>query len=378
VARELETRLLGRKAVARTTDPQAYLYFLEARHHLLTNGADEYPKVRRLLEAALAIDPDYLEAWVGVSRLNFLARGEFPDRPADWPSVAKARRLSQEALDKATALDPANPAVLGFRGMLSAHDGDFVKAASYAAHAMRLAPDDPDVLFWATSIALRMRRPEIAVQLGERAVARDPRCMGCLLHLLNGYAALGRAAEADVRVQRFRVVSGGRDFWYTLGLVHLNAGDLDGALASFEHAPDRQVDSALQWHGRALALYALGRPAEAREARANFEARRRTDPSEELWIERAGLDAWMGAPDSAVATLEPPFADAVFFHRAQIASLPVFRKLDGHPAWEALLERYGIGTAQLAAIPFEIELPSDPRAGASAAGPVKDPRAPAP
>ena len=79
------------------------------------SSESSYRRQRELLEAAVAEDPDFVEAW---GRLNFvldevartiLQLGWFGDTEAERDAVfAETRQAAQKALDRAVALDPDN------------------------------------------------------------------------------------------------------------------------------------------------------------------------------------------------------------------------------------------------------------------------------
>src|SRR5262249_33960356 len=70
VVKELKVKLLGSAPKARTTDPKAYVLYLEARELGLQGTAEAFAKSDALLRQALEIDPRYAPAWDELAR-NF-------------------------------------------------------------------------------------------------------------------------------------------------------------------------------------------------------------------------------------------------------------------------------------------------------------------
>jgi TolB-like protein/Tfp pilus assembly protein PilF len=362
VARELEIQLLGSTPKVRQTNPQAYLAFLEGRYRLLSGSDEDWLEPARLaFETAIELDPEYADAWLGLARVIFLG-GPTPANVVAGgtvlPGVAGAsdpRRSLDGAIAKAAALDPDNPAIAGFQGMVAAQAGDFARAAALVSEGVRRAPDDPDVLFWAVSVGRRLRQFEAAAEVGLRAIENDPRCEICTVHTISSLIGAGRYADAERVIDAYRLrFDRTGAFWHTLGIARLLAGDATAALAGFESAADESEGEPLVWHGRALAWQALGRSDDAQRARSIFESL----ADDTGYASRlAELDAWFGHADAAVTRLEPLFATQPPFGRASIAESPLLRKLDGHPGWEALLRRHGLSDAQLATLPYSMQLP---------------------
>src|SRR5262249_49843819 len=71
VVKELRITLLGAAPKARTTDPQAYALYLQAKQVARQLTAESLAKSDELYRQVLAIDPRYAPAWVGQSS-NFI------------------------------------------------------------------------------------------------------------------------------------------------------------------------------------------------------------------------------------------------------------------------------------------------------------------
>ena len=69
--RRLKIKLLGAAPKARVTDPQAYALFLQARDDRPPVHAEAYGQSIDLFKQALALDPSYTAAWLGLGHVYF-------------------------------------------------------------------------------------------------------------------------------------------------------------------------------------------------------------------------------------------------------------------------------------------------------------------
>jgi adenylate cyclase len=161
VVTELKLALLGAQQPAkRQIDPELYSKYLLARQLRLAGSTESRQKSVELLQAVLAADPGYAQAWVDLAA-NYTALASngiytFAD------GYAKAR----DAANRALALDPSLAAA---HAMLSRvawdYEGNAADASRHIASAVALAPSDSDALYSAANFALgicrrgAMRRP---------------------------------------------------------------------------------------------------------------------------------------------------------------------------------------------------------------------------
>ena len=211
-------RQLSRPAQRRSTaDKDAYALYLQGRA-LTTRaiGDGVLSKAVELLEAALAIDPDFAAGWTALAEAHVYTAVYTPclDR------LEKSARMA-ECATRAIELDPAQGHA---RAMLGIHCwtlNDPVGALDLAHEAYRLEPHNPDVSLRLGSFLLYIGRTREALPYIEAAVDQDP---------INGrnYAMLS--------------------------VARLNLGEIDGAIA----AGQRMVDLGLPSMWLAVATAASG------------------------------------------------------------------------------------------------------------------------
>src|SRR4030095_5912864 len=133
VARKLGGRLSGadeqKIAKTYTSNPEAYQNYLKGRFHNLKNTPPDYLRAIPYLENAIALDPRYALAYVGLadSYRGFAIGGEL--EPTE--NLSKAKAAAQRALDIDNSLAEAH-AILGW---ITFFDWDWAAAENYRKRA---------------------------------------------------------------------------------------------------------------------------------------------------------------------------------------------------------------------------------------------------
>jgi adenylate cyclase len=349
VAKQLHLALLGETPKAREADPVAYLQVLQARQIMLLQQHQELQRAEALLQQALAIDPDYVDA---LFMLQFVYLEQLRARDPHDPDQREQRETLaarvEEVRARVMALDPGNPqlkASVAFELLAT----DLSRAARLIEEAARTNPHDVFVLFTAARVAADVGKLDAAIRLGEYVAARDPLFFWAHLNLAQDYFDAGRTEEALGRFEiavRLNPVAGA--VRWKLGLAKLMLGDPEGAVAEFESEPE----PVYRMHGLALAYHDLGRPEESAAMMAQLL------PTEaEVWpFGMARAYAWMGNADQAFHFLERT-AEQSPGYLGGVATNPLLRKLHEDPRWLPFLRSVGQAPAQLAAFEFHVEPP---------------------
>lgn len=362
VVRKLRLTLLGDLPKAKRVDPQAYLRYVQARQVFVGSDRD-WAVMERLLREALAIDPDYADAWVGLGMLYWQHRFQTPADPDPFfagMSAEEADRRSREALERALALDPDNAAGLAWMALRKSYvERDHAAAARLHTRSLELDPSHGDVLRLGAIFATLIRREDLMLRLGELSVERDPLCTICMGRLIDVYVQLDMLDEAE------RVIGSWtdpQDFVFSRAIVRLLKGDPAAALAIFER--DGAPQGTYLLRGKAMALHDLGRDA---EAAAELASLKQKTQAQDYALRVAQVYAWMGQKDLAVDWAEKQLEQAtptgyIFFF---VVADPILRrKLDGYPRWDELQRRYGVAPDQVERIEFAPVLPEPRVAGA--------------
>ncbi|MCZ6502993.1 MAG: tetratricopeptide repeat protein [Gammaproteobacteria bacterium] len=343
VVRQLRLTLLDSTSPAPRANPQAYVLFLQAQQISTLQRQDYYPKALALVEQALEISPDYVDALV----LQFTLKGS-----AGAYQVGGATRdepEEDEALDRILTLDPDNPQIKSWMAGKRASEGDFTGAARLLEEAADSDPYDPFVLFNSARLADAIGKTGLAVRLGEYIATRDPLIFWAQLNLAGYYFRDGRIEDALRQYETTLSINekAGAVRW-KYGLARLMAGNPEDSLAEFE----RDENPVYRLHGQVLAYHDLGREEESAAA-----LRELTKTQEEVWpYGLARAHAWIGNPDEAFRYLEATVERTPGF-LADIATNPLFQRIQDDPRWLVFLRSNSLAPEQLAAFKFNVEPP---------------------
>jgi adenylate cyclase len=169
----MKANLLGdqQPRASRTTSVAAYNLYLQAQASLFKRGTENLQAAQRQFEAALAIDPDYVPALVGLARtLSFMpgyGRYRASERDAMLDASARAARRALE-------LDPDNPAAHALLAYRAMRDHQWAEADAGFTRALALAPNDGEILNIAGDFYVQTRDPVRAIATELRALELNP------------------------------------------------------------------------------------------------------------------------------------------------------------------------------------------------------------
>jgi len=329
----LKIELLGDAPKAKVVNPEAYALVLKARYLYAKWGKENFAAAVEAYQQALAIDPDYAEAWASLS-VAYLSQTQSGYLESD-----KGMKLARDAVDKAVALNP-NLATAWARLSLiqSVFEWDWAGAEKSMQKALDIAPDDVLVLSAAGNLANVMGRPDESLAYYQRILVDDPLNMINLYNAAEQLHRRGDLKESELAFRRLLELN--PEDWGShtqLAIIMLQQDRAQEAWAELE----REVDPQQQEYGRILALFSLGK---------SEEARQRLD----LFIERnqswagyliATIYVWIKDIDAAFKWL-----DSAYEHRdglmSGILKEPLFNNLHEDPRWPQLLKKMGLPQQQ--------------------------------
>lgn len=281
-----------------TDDLDAYEHYLLGYEQLHRWNPDEIADTIAHLEAAVEIDPNFAGALVTLSVAQFIR--------SDYVEGDEAKRwieASQDSAYRAHDLDPDNPNVLWNLARAYALDGQLDLAGTTLRQAVKLAPNNADVLM---------------ISAGYSDLAGIP-----------GSESLDwtrRALELNPMAPAW---------WYSdLGAAAYGAGDYELAVQSMKRAPPK---STSRWLLTALAQVHLGNLPEAKRA-----ARKVRDLVPQMTIEQFAGGTEASRPDQhhmfeAARQLGLPITaeDLRLMNRPAIVVLP-FENLSSDARWNLL------------------------------------------
>jgi serine/threonine protein kinase/TolB-like protein/Tfp pilus assembly protein PilF len=344
VVEQLKVTLLGGVPAVRETDPKAYALYLQGRYLSSRGGHEDREKAIALFKQAIAIDPEYPEAWDGLSRVyaNQAANGL---RPVD-----EGFRLGREAAEKALSIDPdfaAAHAILGWIAMLD--HSDLSTAALHFERALRSAPQDAKILYDAALFLRTLGRLDESIALNEYADALDPLSSSGYLNLGLSYLDAGRWDDAIASFQTVLTLSPGHFGGHSLlGAGFMLKGELASALQEIREEPEE----VLRLIGLTMVYNDLGQKAESDAALDALVDKYEKDAAYNI----AYVLAYRSEADRAFEWLEK----AVEYNDPGLSEIPAdifFAKIHDDPRWLPFLESISKSREQLAEIHFEVMLP---------------------
>jgi adenylate cyclase len=375
-----------RRSTRETSSLEAYQAFTEGRVRLETLDASQVPRAIADFGRAIALDPGYAVAHVGLANAHFLqyemsrARNH-PDGGLLATAIDHVRRAielerelaeahatlafllvsagrTSEALTSARRAVTLEPGYWGhhFRLAHAAWGDERLRAL---ARVMELYADFPFAHFETAMVHIARGSLDRAESvLREGALAQDrqahqrQRYPARGLHWLLGLVRLARGDAAEAGDEFAREVAGGTGQLYAaefvmnacdgLGFVCLRTGDHARAVQHFSHALALFPDHARSHVGLGAALAGAGRTKESKAAfdaaEAAIESLRRGGRSSEAAMAEASLAAATAQPDRAIACLmalnDPagqPFAGWT------MPVDPLLDPLRNHPEFQAIL-----------------------------------------
>lgn len=218
--------ILGTRSVsvrAATADLGAYERFLRGR--ALFHQRRDLGTAIADLEYAVEQDPAFGEAWVYLAAANFVAPG-YDGGAFDQETMVRAARAG---IERARALLPEHPMVIGMEGMLLREEGK-PEALELLQRASQMSVQDSTPTMWhglTLFVSGYVAEAEAAL---ERAARQDP-----MVGINHGYLGMARLAlrrdtEAEVSLRRAAELNWGAGIWvHSIELA--NRGETDRAVA---------------------------------------------------------------------------------------------------------------------------------------------------
>ena len=346
VVKQLQVKLLGPVPKTRTTNPEAYAFFLQADQLTRLRTAEAYQQSDALFHKALAIDPRYAPAWEGLAS-NFANKVNL-----GLLSGPEGNAKTREAAMQALAIDPDYAQVHASLGLIALYgDNDLDGAAEHYQRALALDPAGLGVLKNSALLLVALGRVDEAQAVSEAVARRDPVNVSAFFNLgvYQRYAGRFDAAITNLRTVLSLAPNRGNAH-AQLGTAMLLKGDAQGALAEI----GQETSELWKMLALPMAYPALGRKAESDAALAALVAKYEHDAPYNI----AYVYAFRGEADKAFEWLDKAsrYGDSGL---SDVVSENLFDKIHADPRWLPFLRKIGKAPEQLAKIAFKVTLPQD-------------------
>ena len=328
----LKVSLLGEAPhAAHAASTEAYTLFLQGRAFALRSTGADNMKAAEYLHQALEQDPNYAPAWSALAAVHIRSFGLY-STDTDYE---KNRGEATDAVERALALDPQlADAHVQKSAILWLYEHDMEGAERELKLALELESGNINALAGASLLAASIGHFDEAREYGQESVARDPLAVESYRVLYTASYLGGDYGDAEAALRKvLELYPTVEAMYYRLGIVLLARDEPAEALEAMEREPDphrRQI-------GRTLALDALGRTAEADEARALVEQ------NAEGWAYQvADIYAHRGDVEQAFAWLDRAYELHDFGLVLYLKGDPLLKSLRADPRYAALLRKLNL------------------------------------
>jgi len=314
-----------------TANPEAYHLWLKGRYHTVRQTPNEILRSRELFEQAIALDPGFARAHIGLAESWWEGAVLGLDRPRE--AVAIGRQSVLKALEIDGSLGEAH-AMLGL--YLGVHDFDWEAAERAFRRGLELSPASPEVRnrYALYQLAATMRLDEALATL-ERALEYDP--LSPIVHASLGHDLIlqrdfRRAAqELELAVEL--------DPCYWMAHIWLAGaygfqGMFDTSLAICQKVLEAIAPNALLMGVAACIRALMGDRQRAEQVRLQLIESGRTSYVSPLGI--ALIHLGLGEPEPCLDWLERAVEEREPFI-VEFPSKPLYDTLRPHPRFQALL-----------------------------------------
>jgi len=202
ITRAMKTTLTNEEQVRIANIPTnslaAYNLYTQGRANLYTRRLDTLQKAREQFEAAIALDPDYAEAYAGLAESVLLLLNNH-----QAVSVAETFEVAEKSLGKALALNPDLSDAHAVEGLLKQQmwqetrtGPGLEEAAACLISALELNPNNATAYMWFASVRGTQQRYEEAIELYHESLRVDPLGKIPYANLPGLYALRGQNDEA--------------------------------------------------------------------------------------------------------------------------------------------------------------------------------------
>jgi TolB-like protein/Flp pilus assembly protein TadD len=331
LTRQQKSRMEGGKPV----DPDAYRLYLQGRFFWSKRDAGSLQKAMDYFQQAVAKDPAYPQAYVGLAD-SYALLNQAGAEPA-----TQAMPQAKAALDKALALDPDLAEAHASLGLyLALYEWRYAEAEQELRRAIELNPNYPSAHQWLAIVLAVHGRYEEADQELNRALALDPLSpainfsMSSVAYMRRDYDTAAARAQKALEIEPSSGLA-----VMMLGLAYAHQGKKDAVLRILQGVPPAaQLDPgarAALGYMRVLA----GDQAEARRTAAELEAESAHRYVSPIWL--VFLYTGLGDKERAFLWLDKAYQERSTW-LIYLKEFPDFDPLRSDPRFQEMLKKVNL------------------------------------
>ena len=335
IADTLQAKLTGAEkssiAKAPTANPEAYELYLKGRFFWNKRTGTDLRKAIDYFNQAIAKDPNYALAYVGLADSYMLLSSYAAVSPRD--SLPPAR----SALKKALELDDSLAEAHASFGLLATLELDLHRALDELKRAVELKPNYATAHHWLALAHMTLAQFDPAISEAKRAIELDPLSLVINADTSWIYFSARRYDEAEAQARKTLEI--GPEFFlahYYLGEILQFKGRLGEAIAEFQKAFELNNDPySLAMLGQAYARNGQRDEAQKILARLNEEAKSHYVAPYALALVQIAL----GDKDRAIEELKRAYAQGETNYLFAIKVDPSLNDLRGDPRFDTLVQK---------------------------------------
>lgn len=339
ISSALETELTSREEEALTRDreinPEAYNEYLLASHLHSQVTVESLQKAIEHYERAIAVEPEFAMAHIGLTDAYLLYQQMAGLPPADVADTI--RHHAQRALEIDPELAEAHSTMAG---VMQQFDWDFAGAVEQDARARELNPNLHTIGY--AQYLNQIGRHEEAVREAEFAARQDPLNAFRQANLAGRYMRVGDYGKTLAVLDALDEWE--PDYWIGLwvrGLTLTLQDKPDEAVEVLQRAASESDESLEMVGDIAHALVLAGRRAEAETILADLEARAEKEYVQPYHL--AAVYAALGRADEAFAALDRAYEERSWY-LLWLEPEPTgsWESLANDPRWDELIRKIGM------------------------------------
>jgi eukaryotic-like serine/threonine-protein kinase len=320
-----------RTASVMTENAEAYQLHLKGRFHLNKRTAESIEKALGFFQQAVAKDPDFALAHVGVAD-SYLLMEQYADRPA-----AEVTENAEAAIRRAIALNEGIAEAHATLGLIHQNRRDWQKSEAAFRRSIELNPRYPTARHWYNIMLSSTGRLEEAYEQILVAQRLDPLSMIIGVNVVDILAAMRRDAEALETAERYMEID--PNFPQLLGVLsalYSERGRHPEAIATALRAVELSGGTAEQTGYLAASHASAGDRVSAQALLRELESRVKRGASDPYYL--APIYLALGDRDKAIDAI----GRSVESGSGRVAQMNIdvrLRSLQSDPRFIALVER---------------------------------------
>jgi TolB-like protein/Flp pilus assembly protein TadD len=246
IAGALELALADNVVAEKPTENlDAYQLFLRGRSLYQTRDTENLDRALDLLGQAVALDPQYDEAWANLAATTLVQAF------AVDTGHAELETRSEQAAQMALQINPDNGLAHAVLGLAAVSRFEFELAMVELDRAIELDPQESNALLWKAIALSSMGYVDTAIEILQRAEAADPVFVNLQNWMVTAYSQKGDFEAARLHAEKAQQLDPEFPLNFN-GEFSLSRGDIVGAREDWNANARREELPALQEIGRLL------------------------------------------------------------------------------------------------------------------------------